>query len=438
MTMLPRSAPAPFARALFDASPGAVIGIVFGLVLPLVAAACYPTFVHQMPQPWMEWTRLLEFPFVFAELGVILWVQRRETAGWASLKGLPIDVRVAVALLVAGLCISSTLLSRQPWVSVTISIFTLVHLRFALAVYNLALASRRDGLGALLAWMAIGLIPLTLLTVWRFNFPLPAAMVPGGVIEWGAALPGFISVRHFGSWTGTVAAGLLASLLFAPPPRWIGWRQAAYVGAAALTVWSGTRGAVFGMGVAMAVLVLLDRRLPTVRAMGVVASLTGLACVIAWLCLPEGLSEFLLWAPSDDSSADALASGRLGLWQATYARWLQSPWFGWGSGANFWEVYVGWWHTQPHNVVLQFLINWGVVGAAGGLWLLGRSMVAVSGFAAGRHRLYPALAMLLCLVAMSLIEGMLHYPRFIEPIFALIAMLLALRVREREGATGAA
>lgn len=431
MTIPTRSATAPFAKVLSDASPGAVIGIVFGLVLPLVAAACYPTFIHQMPQPWMEWTRLLEFPFVLAELGFILWVERRETAGWASLKGLPVDVRIAGALLVAGLCISSTLISRQPWTSVTISLFTLVHLRFGLAVYNLTVSSRRDGLDELLAWMAIGLIPLTLLTVWRFNFPIPANRVPGGVIEWGSALPGFISVRHFGSWTGMVATGLLASLIFATPPRWVGWRQLAYVGAAALTVWSGTRGALFGIAAAIGLVVLLDWRLPAFRAIGVTASLTGLAIVLAWLCLPQGAPDFLLWASGDGASADAASGGRLALWQATFARWLQSPWLGWGSGANFWEVCFGWCHTQPHNVVLQFLINWGMVGAAGGLWLLGRSMVAVSGFAAGRHRLYPALAMLLCLVAMSLIEGMLHYPRFIEPIFALIAMLLALRRRER-------
>lgn len=377
----------------------------------------------------MEWTRLLEFPFVVAEIGVILWSQRRVASGLSSLQRLPLDVKLAGFLLLVGLFTSSLLISRLMSVSIAISLFTIVHLRFALAIFDLSLNSRADGLDAMLWWLAAGLIPLTFLTAWRFNFPPPASAVPGGTIEWASALPGFISVRHFGSWTGAVAAGLLASLLFSTQPRWVGWRQAAYVLAAALTIWSGTRGAIFGMAVAMGALILLGRRVPGSRAIGIAAGLTGIACIVAWICAPRGLPEFLLWTAGNDASADMMTGGRLALWSATIARWLQSPVFGWGSGSIFWEVYVGWAHTQPHNVILQFLISWGIVGAAGGLWLLGRAIVAVSQFAAGQRRLYPALAVLFCLLAMSLIEGMLHYPRFIEPIFALLAMLLAARQR---------
>ena len=397
--------------------------------MPLVAALCYPTFIHQMPQPWIEWTRLLEFPFVAAEIGFILWSQRQTGNRLWVLSHCPIDIKLAATLLLVGLFTSTLLISRMPWVSILISLFTLIHIRFALAVFDLSLSRDDDGFDAMLRWLAIGLVPLTFLTAWRFNFPPPASAVPGGAIEWASALPGFISVRHFGSWTGAVAAGLLASLLFSPQPRWFGWRQAAYVLAAALTIWSGTRGAIFGMAVAMGLLVLLGRRLPSFRAVGIAATLTGVACIAAWICVPHGLPEFLLWVSADDASADAMSGGRLALWIATTARWLQSPIFGWGSGSTFWEVYVGWAHTQPHNVVLQFLMSWGIVGAVGGLWLLGRAVIAASGFAAGQRQLYPALAVLYCLLAMSLIEGMLHYPRFIEPIVALIAMLLAARQR---------
>lgn len=436
-----RPAPGIFGTIVRPSGLGG-LGMLFGVVMPLVAALCYPTYMHQMAPSWVEWTRLLEFPFVVAEIVFIIWTQRRGLGDPGMLNRLPLDVKLAGLLLVIGLFVSSLLISRMPSVSLTISLLTLVHLRFALAVYALSLASRDEDFGALLFWLVVGLVPLTLLTIWRFSFPPPAHEVFGGVIEWASALPGFINVRHFGSWTGAVAAGLLVSLLFSTPPRWMGWSQAAYVFAAALTIWSGTRGALFGMGVATAVLALLSRRMPSFRAIGIVATLTGVACMLAWLLLWEYDTAFLLWVPADAQSPDTLTGGRLVLWSATFDRWLQSPLFGWGSGSVFWEVNIGWAHTQPHNLFLQFLISWGMVGAAGALWLLARALGAASSFAARQPRFYPILGMLFCLLAMSLIEGMLHYPRFIEPIFALLAMLLAARQRSnahmasRQGGAG--
>ena len=410
--------------------PLAVLALLFGGVMPIVAAICFPTYMHQMPKPWWEWARLLEFPFVAAEIIVIQWARARGIRDLALLKELPRDVQCAALLLVVGLFTSSLMFSHTPAVSFLISLFTLIHLRFGMVVYEVARLKQTDDLEHILGWFIAGLLPLALLTAWRFNFPPPATSVPGGVIEWGSALPGFINVRHFGSWTGAVAAAALAQLLFARNPAWFGWRQAAYLFAAALTVWSGTRGAIMGIAVAMAAIAILNRKLPTFRAVGVTATLTGGACIAAWLLVPEGHGDFLLWSIGDIADANVASGGRLALWTATMTKWLASPLFGWGSGSTFWEVNVGWAHTQPHNVILQFLISWGIVGAAGGLWLLGRATCAVAGFAARQRRLQPLLALLICLLSMSFIEGMLHYPRFIEPIVAVFAILLAEREQE--------
>ena len=49
-------------------SVAASLGILLGVVMPALAAFIYPTFITHMGEPFYEWTRLQEVPFVFAEL----------------------------------------------------------------------------------------------------------------------------------------------------------------------------------------------------------------------------------------------------------------------------------------------------------------------------------------------------------------------------------
>ena len=276
--------------------------------------------------------------------------------------------------------------------------------------------------------LAIGLIALALLTAWKFLLPPPAALVPGGRIEWGAALPGFISVRHFGSWTGAIATGLMIALLYGDDRR-NGGLAALYLLAAGMTCWSGTRAAVLAMAVVAVVVAFSLRRLPDRRSIARLTGLSVAALGIALLLAPAGETDFLLFVSGDYANPDAAATGRLELWNATFHRWLDAPLFGWGSGSTFWEVDVGWTHTQPHNVVLQFLVSWGIVGAAGGLWLLGRAIGAVHRHGMAQDRLRPLTATLYALLGMSLVEGMMHYPRFVMLVMTGFAVILADRNR---------
>ena len=403
------------------------LGAVLGVAMPVIVALLYPTYIHRVDPAWAEWTRLLELPFVVCELVVIQVAVRSGYRDAKLCRELPRDMSTAFALLAIGLTIGSVFRSRHPFDSVLMSLITLVHLRFGGAVYFLARAEPESGIRAFFRWLTLGLGALTVLTIWRFQLPPPAGRVPGGVIEWGSALPGFINVRHFGSWTGAIAAGLMLALLYGEEEdqRLAGL---AYLFAAGLTCWSGTRAAVLALAVVAAIGLVSLRRWPSPARLVRVAALSALALGLALPLLPDN-GDFYLYAPGDGQSANMATGGRLALWQATFERWLDAPMFGWGSGSTFWEVYVGWTHTQPHNVVLQFLISWGVVGAAGGLWLLGRAIVATHRTGMDAARLLPLTGMLYALLFMSLLEGMLHYPRFIMMIAVGFAVLFAERER---------
>lgn len=201
-----------------------------------------------------------------------------------------------------------------------------------------------------------------------------------------------------------------------------------------MTIWSGTRAAILAIVLTAVFLILVRRRMPDFRALGIIATLTGAAATTAWLLLPYNDPAFMLFASSDTAGAEQMSGGRLALWAATIDRWQLSPLLGWGSGSQFWEVYVGWPHTQPHNAVLQFLISWGIVGAASALWLLGRAILKVHMIAGHNDAVQPILAILYTLLLMSLLEGMLHYPRFIMLIMVAFASIMAYNANSRKQA----
>lgn len=407
------------------------LGLTIGVIMPVIAALLYPVYMHQMQPPWAEWTRLMELPFVACELAIILVARERGYRDLLIWRQLPRDVIVALGLLLVGLVASSVFVSRNVAASVTFSIITLVHLRFCAAIFFMARAEEReDAIRSFFPLLSIGLIVLTILTIWKFKLPPPEWTVPGGRIEWGSALPGFISVRHFGSWTGAIAAGLMLALLYGQGERRTTTTSLSYLLAAGMTCWSGTRAGVLAMAVVALIALISLRRCPDVPALIRVGALSALAMLGAIIFSP-GLPEFALFLKEDVASASAMAAGRLELWHDTFFRWLDAPLFGWGSGSTFWEVYIGWAHTQPHNAVLQFIICWGVVGTAGALWLLGRAIVATHRTGMGDDRLRPLAGTLYALLFMSLLEGMLHYPRFIMLIMIGFAVILAARERNR-------
>jgi len=406
------------------------LGIATGILMPVLAALVYPVYMHQMQPAWAEWTRLMELPFVACELVVVQFAVRTGYRDRLIWMGLPRDVKVAFGLLFVGLTVSSVLFSKNTAASVTLSLTTLVHLRFCGATFFLIRSDRNADVRTFLPLLVLGLAALTILTIWKFKMPPPELTVPGGKIEWASALPGFISIRHFGSWTGAIAAGLLLAVLYGDKEQ--SQRMAPlYLFAVGLTFWSGTRAAVLGLAVVALTAVVSLKRLPSAAALLRTGGLSALAMLGAVIFSP-GLPEFMLFVQDDIQSADAMAAGRLELWHDTFFRWLASPIFGWGSGSTFWEVNIGWAHTQPHNTIFLFLISWGVVGTVGGLWLLGRSIVATHRIGMDDAILRPLTGTLYSLLVMSLLEGMLYYPRFIMLVMIAFAALFAARQRQAE------
>ena len=137
------SAPSPLARFLAQARP--IMVALIAIVMPIVSALVYPTYIHHMLSPQAEFSRLIELPFVVSEVAVVLWAGRQGFDLSSAWRALPRDIRIAAGVLLLAIGVSALLISNNFAYSLTHSLIVLIHLVFALAVYHL-LARRSIGL----------------------------------------------------------------------------------------------------------------------------------------------------------------------------------------------------------------------------------------------------------------------------------------------------
>jgi O-antigen ligase len=271
---------------------------------------------------------------------------------------------------------------------------------------------------------------VALLVVFVLQVPEPANF------DWVSGWPAVAHVRHLGYYAAAIIGlciGRFAIVISRP-----GWMATFAVAtlAFALALWTGTRGAIAAAGAGLAVGMLL---FPALRRrqvlLGVLGSSVVSVALVAWLPTPAG--HLGLWrtvAATVSRSEAGIGSGRTDLWLRTLNAISQRPLFGYGDGQTFWivpfEPVVG----QPHNVLLQALLAWGVIGTACILILTVPFAIrtACGIRALGGEWLPPFLAMLV-LAAYSAFDGTLYYTLPLS-IFAACAGLVARGVLVRGSA----
>ena len=73
------------------------LGILIGIAMPVVSALAYPTYMHMMQTAWVEWSRLLEVPFVVCEIFVIFCASRKGMDSTQMWRSLPVDIKIGSA-----------------------------------------------------------------------------------------------------------------------------------------------------------------------------------------------------------------------------------------------------------------------------------------------------------------------------------------------------
>lgn len=332
--------------------------------------------------------------------------------------------RAALLIWLSTFAIGS-LLSQEPAYSLIAVSSWPIHILFGLSVWHLAgqarLTARRAN-EVIGAGIAVVLLAQFLITAVHFNANVDPAALPNRVVFWAGSVPGFMSVRLFGV-AMTYAALFGAGMLLVDDEKSNWWLPAILLilGFAAFC-WSSTRAALPAFFAALLFLPYLAACRPTRGAWGAVVALIVIAFCIS-LLLPSSdpsLGTMQMFGGAAANGGD-ITAGRIEIWQKTLAAIADRPSFGHGEGATRWlvqqEVAM---HVQPHNIVLQILLHWGLVASLAAIWLVGRLLVAMM-YAIKRDRaLLPYGMIVAASLVAALFDGALYYPQMVMvPIAAL-------------------
>lgn len=309
----------------------------------------------------------------------------------------------------------SVVLSHHAVLSLVKHAEWLTHLLFGFTLWHFL---RRDAtaLKGILLLIPLGffLTGLFLLTFW-FSLNDPRAH------NWFVGTPLFGHIRHFGYYAlaGLIfsASPLLASGKGSPWPRRI-------LALAALSIcwgflfWTGGRAAIGAGCVGLALIVWFAGRGRRAWTAAICLAATGIGLWLSTLFWVEnpwvGLLH-LVERTSEATSVNGVASGRLTIWAGALepiegVRWL----VGLGPDA-YRHLPTKTFGVQPHSMLVQFVLDWGVLGAMPFIALLGVLVgKALSNLRRERDPLrraarVTALALIVGSTVHSLVDGLYYH-----------------------------
>lgn len=387
------------------------LGVLISVLL-ILNGLLFKTYAIAMTSPTWEAARQLGLSYVFAETCVIIYAVRRGLDLGKIWSGLPFHVRSAAALFLIYFWIGGTFFSDAAPFALAQNVIFIVHVLFALATYHSMTLVDVSSLRQFVHPLGIGLFVFCGMTAWAFLNHPPITTMPDGEIIWQFVIPGFISVRLFGAFCGAIFCLLLAQLLLdeeSEPRRISPYLWLTLCGA--MTVWSGTRNAILGIVVVAAImLIFYGIRVRGLKSLFYLVVSAATAIGLALSLIPFNDPAFMLVALQDTATAESISGGRASYWNDVWNAYLTVPWFGAGPFASFWILPDGaQTHVQPHNIILQFLLSWGLPATLLALAILAYATWKAHCVCFRQRQALPFLAMLDCLLVMSLFDGMAHF-----------------------------
>jgi hypothetical protein len=331
----------------------------------------------------------------------------------------------AALLLLLGIAVGTAIAAPSPVVSRTWTAIWLLHLAFGLAVADLTHRTFNPGA---VAWAyVIGSVPVIA------GLSLFALSVDNPQFDWTRGWPAANHIRHLGYYFAAVIALALGLMATARSTK----ASVALVGVAtacfAFALWTGSRGAVVGVaGGLLAGLVLVrPRRSWTIAACaaGALAVGTAIASIVPAPGPLMGVDRMV----TQTVQSGEVTTGRTTMWLQTVDAVGRRPLFGYGE-AQMPTVSPFDGLFQPHQVLLQVALAWGLVGLACAavlaIWFLMRSLAVVRD--SDGELLAPFLAMLV-ISTIAMFDNSLFNAVSVS-IFAACAGIIASRWPERAAA----
>jgi hypothetical protein len=238
-----------------------------------------------------------------------------------------------------------------------------IWLACALLAWTIAALRARAGEVADAPLLLMLLLPVAVYGL-GFWFRYLGLLLVEGVPYTAGLLEGFDNRRYLAQWqTPLLAAGAGLVLWVWPQSRWGAFGLACLLAQWwCINLWTGTRSTLLGMLVAAALSLLLSHA--RWRWLQVQAALLATGFALYWLTSQKilawmDLAQPTFWGGRMNLAGLARTTEREVLWLEAWRQGLASPWFGSGP-AHFADSLIAE-SAHPHNLVLQFFAEWGVM-----------------------------------------------------------------------------
>ncbi|MGZ5778441.1 MAG: O-antigen ligase family protein [Croceibacterium sp.] len=334
------------------------------------------------------------------------------------------SARPAALAAVAGLALTATLstvfVATHPADAALHLGVTMIEMTLGFCLWAAFSSSWTDLRRPVMTALAIGILGQVIVA---YSFALWEREVPN--FDWIAFLAGTTHVRQLGFY-GTALCGLSAGLLATSQSR-LG-RRGLFLLMTIGFAWNDLSGgrAAFGAGIGGVLLVIALVPQARRRNFAILAGLAFLAAIpLSLIYVPApswGLKE-ILGRLFGFRTFDQFNSGRTVLWIGAFKGFVASPLIGHGEGQFFYEVTHRRW-SHPHDSILQYLYQWGIIGTACVLVIAGPIIAGIRKAArAAPEVALPAAGALVGLVLMSLLEGSLYH---VFPVMVVVICLAVL------------
>lgn len=305
------------------------------------------------------------------------------------------------------------------------TILWFVHAAFAWSIFRLCERSILNK-----AMLATALMTgFAIICVLLIIFAAEAASHPG--FRWLYDLPGLDNIRR-GAYFAAPIAGLCIARFSSRNGDRPAFDLAVYILTISYIFWSGSRGAAVAIGAAYIAAAILIPRLRDLKLLATTLAASVVGIILAWAgSILTGYNQFWRLLPAQPGGAPTQgedpSSGRIELWTSTWETILQRPFLGHGENQTAYAVPVGEATVafHPHNLALQLLLAWGLVGTLLLLYIaapLARRALA-NARSGGSDCLAPFMAMLI-LFLYSAVDGTLFHVHAVS-IFAICAGMIS-------------
>jgi O-antigen ligase len=324
----------------------AVIGfapVVFALV----------TWVAVEPTPLRTFTLYTALPIVAAELFVIIVALREGLIGWLRQSRMPALAIAALAGWLVIAFVTSGFLAPSKPAAIRWTVHLAIHLAFGFSVAHLACRTVRirDLIACYLAGFGAYMIVFVAFAVTAW----------GSRTDWIHNLPAAIHIRHVGIYAAAMT-GISIGAMAGARSR-IAWICTTFMASTgfALGMWTGSRGMVLSVVGATMLSAILISAMRRITVLGTAAlSLAAGIVAAAWFPVPNG-DMMGVTRQVTATTQHELTTGRVQIWVNVLDAIGHRPFLGYGPAqmpivAPFADM------GQPHNLILQILLDWGIAG----------------------------------------------------------------------------